>query len=492
MENLSLEAVRRRFDLSLDQASPAQIDEGIRGGVAFRGTNLWVLIFAIFVASIGLNVNSTAVVIGAMLISPLMGPIMGAGYGVGVGDLALVRRALFNLALAVGISLATSTLYFLLTPLSVAHSELLARTAPTIWDVLIAFVGGLAGIIGVTRRERSNIVPGVAIATALMPPLCTAGYGLATGTLSYFAGAFYLFCINSVFIATATYLGVRLMALPPLGHLGGAHEQRARTIIAVMVVATALPSVYLAVDLIRGEVFQRRAEAFLAASFPADSGTFVVNRSLDHDKGLLQVTVVGQLVDPAQVEAMARTLPVFDLPEVKLSVVQNEQPVIDLTALKAGLSDDVRKTALALLDERNRRVEALEAQLAALDGERGRLSGIEAEIEAQYPGLGHVRVAMADPRAEPSAAPTAATAEASPPAAPDRPAASAVLLVGAEHAAALAPDEAARLRTWLGLRTGAGQVWLLSPPPAPEAQPPEAQAPKAGGGAGKRKTSATP
>ena len=204
----------RRFDLRADQADVAEIDATIRSGVEFRGTNLWVLIFAILIASVGLNVNSTAVVIGAMLISPLMGPIIGLGYGAGVNDSALMRSSLFNLGLAAFISLLASTLYFWLTPLTQAHSELLARTTPSIWDVLIALFGGLAGVIGVTRRVKSNLIPGVAIATALMPPLCTAGYGLATGNLSYFLGAFYLFAINSVFIAIATLMMVRVMRLP--------------------------------------------------------------------------------------------------------------------------------------------------------------------------------------------------------------------------------------------------------------------------------------
>ena len=185
-----------RFDLRHDQAERAEIDQTFRSGVEFRGTNLWVLIFAIFVASIGLNVNSTAVIIGAMLISPLMGPIMALGYGAGINDSALMRSSLFNLGLAVLLSLLASTAYFLLSPLSQAHSELLARTTPTIWDVLIALFGGLAGVVGVTRRVKSNLIPGVAIATALMPPLCTAGYGLAVGNWAYFDGAMYLSLIH--------------------------------------------------------------------------------------------------------------------------------------------------------------------------------------------------------------------------------------------------------------------------------------------------------
>ena len=146
-----------------------------------RGATPWILIFAIFVASVGLNVNSTAVIIGAMLISPLMGPIMGAGLGVAVYDFELVKRSLTNLGVATLISILVSALYFSLTPLQQTQSELLARTSPTIWDVLIALFGGLAGIVGITRKEKSNVIPGVAIATALMPPVCTAGFGIATG-----------------------------------------------------------------------------------------------------------------------------------------------------------------------------------------------------------------------------------------------------------------------------------------------------------------------
>lgn len=190
-------ATRHRFSLIEDKADDSQIDENLRSGVELRGTNLWVLMFAILIASVGLNVNSTAVVIGAMLISPLMGPIMGIGYGVGIYDAQLIRKSFRNLGIATLISLLVSTLYFILTPLSEAQSELLARTSPTIWDVLIAFFGGMAGIIGATRTKNTNIIPGVAIATALMPPLCTAGYGLANANWSYFFGAFYLYSAYS-------------------------------------------------------------------------------------------------------------------------------------------------------------------------------------------------------------------------------------------------------------------------------------------------------
>ena len=184
-----------------------EIIQNISRGVTFYGANLWILVFAVFIASLGLNVNSTAVVIGAMLISPLMGPIVGMGLSVGTNDSRLLSRSLKNYLLATTISVITATIYFLLTPLTEAQSELLARTSPTLYDVLIALCGGAAGILAISVGEKGNVIPGVAIATALMPPLCTAGYGLAMGNFSFFFGAFYLYFINTVFIALSTFVG---------------------------------------------------------------------------------------------------------------------------------------------------------------------------------------------------------------------------------------------------------------------------------------------
>jgi len=182
----------RFLDLTSDLDDIDQIHSSIEKGIIFKGTNLWILIFAIVIASVGLNTNSTAVIIGAMLISPLMGPINGMGYSIATYDFALFQRALKNFTFAVAASLLASTVYFSISPLSRAHSELLARTSPTIYDVLIALFGGLAGIVAISSRHKGTVIAGVAIATALMPPLCTAGYGLATLQFSYFFGAFYL------------------------------------------------------------------------------------------------------------------------------------------------------------------------------------------------------------------------------------------------------------------------------------------------------------
>ncbi|MBP3589447.1 MAG: TIGR00341 family protein, partial [Muribaculaceae bacterium] len=188
------------FSLSGYLVSQQEAEASIREGVSFRGTNMLILILAIFIASLGLNTNSTAVIIGAMLISPLMGPIIGIGLGIGIQDFDLVRRSLRNLTMAAGFSVIASTIYFMISPVGQNHSELLARTSPTIYDVLIGFIGGGAGIFAIGSRSKGNVIPGVAIATALMPPLCTAGYGLATWQLNYFFGAFYLFLINSIYI----------------------------------------------------------------------------------------------------------------------------------------------------------------------------------------------------------------------------------------------------------------------------------------------------
>ena len=280
-DNHTMTKLQDVFNLAHDQAHPDKIDAAIRANTRVSGTNMWVLMFAIAVASIGLNVNSTAVVIGAMLISPLMGPIVGVGYGAAVGDTALIRQAARNIIVFIAISLVTATLYFLLTPLKEAQSELLARTQPTLWDVLIAFFGGSAGIVALTRKEGGNAIPGVAIATALMPPLCTAGYGLAHGNWHYFFGAFYLFAINCVFIAFSTLLFSKLLKLPRRGLVSETKRRLHRIIITAVVLAVMTPSGYMASGLVRQELFNTKANNAIAAA-QQQEGFFVLRLSLIH------------------------------------------------------------------------------------------------------------------------------------------------------------------------------------------------------------------
>lgn len=239
------------FSLKDDVTSQDEIYDRLVTGAALRGTNMCVLILANLIACIGLNMNSTAVIIGAMLISPLMGSIMAIAYGIASGDVKIVERFAIGFSMQILICLVTSTVYFSITPISDSTSELLARTAPTVWDVLIGLFGGLAGIIGMTRKEKSNVIPGVAIATALMPPLCTAGYGIAAGQWQFFLGAFYLFLLNSYFICLSSIVVLIVLKVPRHTYM----EVKIRKKVIHRVLATTLvliiPSFLFAADLIR-------------------------------------------------------------------------------------------------------------------------------------------------------------------------------------------------------------------------------------------------
>jgi len=447
MMNRSLKLrLLRRFDLRADQADSAEIDATIRSGVEFRGTNLWVLIFAIFIASIGLNVNSAAVVIGAMLISPLMGPIIGLGYGAGVNDSALMRSSLFNLSLAAFISLLTSTLYFLVTPLTQAHSELLARTTPSIWDVLIALFGGLAGVIGVTRRVKSNLIPGVAIATALMPPLCTAGYGLATGNLSYFLGAFYLFAINSVFIAIATLTMVRLMRLPSLPVREARSFLKLRTVIGLVVLLTMVPSVFLAVQLVQKEWFDANATRFVQEVLRIRPNLLVVSQETDFKGRQLQVNVVGDRLPDAEIKALEARLSEFGLADVSLNLAQSGQVMPDMSLIKKDLFNEFLLTNRSDIAERDARIAALQAQLLVAQQSAALqlpLAAIYRELQAQFPQALHLHVTS-------GLRSVASTGQGPLNTAVQRP----LLLVNLQLRDALGKAELERLR--LGLQTRAG------------------------------------
>ena len=236
----------------------------IKSGIWFRGPNVWILAFSIVIASAGLNVNSTAVIIGAMLISPLMGPIIGLGLALGTNDVDLLKLAAKNLLVMVVISLIASTLFFLLSPLELINpTELQARTRPTIYDVLIALFGGLAGILENSRKERGTVIAGVAIATALMPPLCTAGYGLSCFQFRFFFGAMYLFIINTVFITLATYVMVKYLRFKTVSGLDPVVAKRRRNTISALIAIVVIPSIISAIGMIQDNNFERKVEAFV-------------------------------------------------------------------------------------------------------------------------------------------------------------------------------------------------------------------------------------
>ena len=332
--------VRFHFDLRSDLEKEQVIIEEITRGVSFRGANLWVLIVAIFIASLGLNVNSTAVIIGAMLISPLMGPIIGMGLAVGINDLDLLKRALKNFSFATLISVLTAMLYFLISPLEEAQSELLARTTPTIYDVLIAFFGGAAGIIALSTRGRGgNVIPGVAIATALMPPLCTAGYGLATGQPSFFFGAFYLFFINTVFISLSTFIGVRLMGFRHHELPTPERARRARHILTIIVVATILPALLMTISIIRTSIFENNLRHFIADEL-AQTGTQILSSGTDAATKELRIVAVGRTITDVQQRAASAHMAQYGLGGYKLSVIQGGAPD-SLLALSSQLAQRV-------------------------------------------------------------------------------------------------------------------------------------------------------
>lgn len=301
-----LERVGYYFNLMPDKEEERECIERISKEVSFKGANLWVLIFAIFLASLGLNVNSTAVIIGAMLISPLMGPIIGMGLAVGINDLDLLKRSAKNYAVATLISVLTATLFFLISPLSEAQSELLARTSPTLYDVLIAFCGGAAGVIALCTRGKGNVIPGVAIATALMPPLCTAGYGLATGHLLYFLGAFYLFFINTVFIALATFAGVRLMKFHQHEDLSDEQARIERRWIMTLAILTMIPAAIMTYSIVSQSVFDNNVNHFIKSELQ-QRGTQIISHTVDKDSLKLRVVAVGrEITEPRRMEAQSQ------------------------------------------------------------------------------------------------------------------------------------------------------------------------------------------
>ncbi len=319
-----IKRTRERFNILPDKDDEQAIIAQISSGVTFRGANLWILIFAIFIASLGLNINSTAVIIGAMLISPLMGPIIGMGLAVGINDLNLLKRSAKNYGVATLISVVTATIYFLISPLGEAQSELLARTSPTLYDVFIAFCGGAAGIIAICTGGKGNVIPGVAIATALMPPLCTAGYGLATGHLLYFLGAFYLFFINTVFIALATYGGVWLMAFKQHEFISPERALNARKIVMIIVVVTMIPAAYMTVNIVRDSIFNNNVNRFVKTEL-SQRGSQIISSEADKDSMKLSVVSVGrEISEKKQHEAQQRMM-FYGMGNYRLTVIQGAQ-----------------------------------------------------------------------------------------------------------------------------------------------------------------------
>lgn len=375
------------FDLQTDRAPFKDIVKSIEKGVVFKGSNLWILMAAIIIASVGLNVNSTAVIIGAMLISPLMGPIIGIGLGMGIFDLDLIIKSAKNLGIAVLISVIISALYFYITPIADAQSELLARTTPTIWDVLIGFFGGFAGIIGVTRKEKTNVIPGVAIATALMPPICTAGFGIATGNPSYFFGAFYLFFINSVFIAISSMIVVRYMHFPIKEWLDEKQSRQWKRNIFIIGLITAIPSIYLAYGIVKRTIFSENANNYITHEIVNDN-TVVLQSKIDPKTKTIDVYIIGNPLDQRDQQKLRERLGDYSLSGATLNIRQNlDSNLVDPATMRAGIVEDLYKRTEDEIQAKNEQIESLRSEIESYKNIEELQVDISRELEAQFPSI---------------------------------------------------------------------------------------------------------
>ncbi|MDQ1812474.1 DUF389 domain-containing protein [Massilia sp. CCM 9210] len=427
-----LAILREWFDLRHDQDESEVIDRSIRGGARIGGTNLWVLFFAILIASVGLNVNSTAVVIGAMLISPLMGPLLAIGYGAGTSDSRLIRDAGRGLAVFVLLSVVTSTAYFYLSPLSEAHTELLARTSPTLWDVLIAFFGGCAGIIAHTRKDISTIIPGAAIATALMPPLCTVGYGLANGHWNFAAGAAYLFVINAFFIALATYLFVKLLRLPEHKEADPGRRVRVHVAIGLCMLMLTVPSAFLAYRLVQDQLFLAASKEVIA-TLERQEGVLVLSKETSLAQRRLSIVVGGDPVPPAEQARLQRRLQSKGFVQATLQL-RNVGEKLDVAALREQLRRELQADRAGPEAVRDEALSAMRIELAKTTQQRALQAQLVKELLAAYPTISTIAVGDGVGRAR------------------DAQSQGPVLVLAIEATPALALEDLARIRAGLAAR----------------------------------------
>ncbi|MBA4849349.1 TIGR00341 family protein [Emticicia sp. BO119] len=337
----------------------------VKRNISFRGTNLWALVCAIIIASVGLNINSTAVIIGAMLISPLMGPIVGTGFALGIYDFDLLKRSLKNLMIATIVSLIASTVYFFISPFKEAQSELLARTSPNIYDVMIAFFGGLVGVISITRVEKGNPIPGVAIATALMPPLCTAGFGLANGKWTYFFGAFYLYFINCVFICISTLVIVKYLKYPVKEDIDERHERQVKYSISFIIIIMLLPSAYFAYSLFEKQQFEQRINTFIEKEFTNKGQTVIYKKSsYNRVRKTLELAFLADTFTNQDIKEINRQLLHYGLLNTKVIIRQNTS----LQNLKSDINNEISKNQSELI-AKQQRITLLEKELKSKESD---------------------------------------------------------------------------------------------------------------------------
>jgi uncharacterized hydrophobic protein (TIGR00271 family) len=399
---------RNVLSLRADTDIPRTTDR-VRADADLTSANVWALAFAILIASVGLNVNSTAVIIGAMLISPLMGPIVGIGFALATDDVALLRGSARNLLIATIVALAASTVYFAISPLSDAQSELLARTRPTLYDVVIALFGGAAGIVAASRKAGGgNVVPGVAIATALMPPLCTAGFGLAHLDFWFFAGAMHLFLINALFIALATLLFVRGLRFPRLAQTNVARTRRTHALIAAVTLALVVPSFYTGYHVVQETRFLRAARRFVNEQIRgADRTVLNVDLRYDRDSSTIAATLLGRPLPTGTLDTLRARLPAYGLAHAQLHLRQPLTQGSTLDALgeqlRQRLSKDFAPRSAA--DDDRRTLTALAAELREANARDLPTASILREVAAFAPTIQTLSIGFVESHADTSTTP---------------------------------------------------------------------------------------
>ena len=386
------EFLRELLDIHEDTDRETTL-ETVKRDISFKGHNAWILVFSIFVASIGLNVSSTAVVIGAMLISPLMGPIVGIGFSVAINDIDTLKRSLVNLGVMVVLSVLTAYLYFLISPIKEETPELVARTYPTILDVLVAIFGGMALIVAKTKKGAiASVIMGVAIATALMPPLCTVGYGLATAQWQYAGGALYLFSINSVFIALSTFLVAKLLRFPLVKYANSKHRRNTARLASLIAVLVMIPSIVLFVNLLREQVFVSKTKEFVnqVIDYP---GAEVVKFDQNYKTKIIEIYLIGRTVPKVQIDQWVQQIKeVPNFEDVVLEVHQGSDQSSELasrlsTEVRAGILEDLYVRNQQLVEDKDARIQLLEQELVKHRSAGIHFASVSKEAKINYSGI---------------------------------------------------------------------------------------------------------
>ncbi len=376
-----IKAVKRLLSLHIGEEQPEKVREDIIKNISFRGANVWILACAIFIASIGLNVNSTAVIIGAMLISPLMGPIVGIGFALATYDVELLKRSGKNLLRATLVGFVVSSVYFYLSPFKEVQSELLARTSPTIYDVMIAFLGGIVGAISITRVDKGNPIPGVAIATALMPPLCTAGFGLASLSFKFVAGALYLYAINCFFIALSTFLVIKYLKYKPVETENKILDKKVKYVIYILMLLMIVPSSYLAYNLLQEKQYSQNVDDFITDEF-VNKGFTVIYKNVNYNSNpkTIELAFLSKKIDSAEVNLMREKLPNYQIFNTKLLIRQ------DASDLKTEILSEMNKSSNQLT-QRDIQLSQLAKELATY--KRGDKQ-LDTEVRLLFPEIDEI------------------------------------------------------------------------------------------------------